>query len=246
MNRERRKQALIKLSHLIKQDVDRERKSKHGLENLSRAIKQTPNFGAEDSNQTVAEKLYHMKSMLTYLEGARYKVQNALAELDSRPKTGHPLAPHITITRDKSGLQQSILKVPLWLKEQWGETEQSPISEKSLKSNKSDQNEPDWNDRGTADGNSNQPDSDFDEFSSQGSSAGGLCTDDSPVQPIAHCKALYAYTPNLSDELALHPGDILSVYRQQDDGWWLGECNGSVGIFPATYVETLPLNVIKC
>ncbi|KAI4465241.1 sh3 domain-containing [Holotrichia oblita] len=250
MNRERRKQALIKLSHLVKQDIDREKKSKHGLENLSRAIKQTPNFGAEDSNQTVAEKLYHMKSMLTYLEGARFKVQNALAELDSRPKTGHPLAPHITITRDKSGLQQSVLKVPLWLKEQWGEPEQSPVSEKSLKSNKSDNfadhSDPDWNDRGTADGNSNQPDSDFDEFSSQGSSAGGLCTDDSPVQPIARCKALYAYTPNLSDELALHPGDILSVYRQQDDGWWLGECNGSVGIFPATYVETLPANVIKC
>lgn len=52
-----------------------------------------------------------MKSMLTYLEGARYKLQNALAELDSRPRTGHPLAPHITITRDKSGLQQSVLKV---------------------------------------------------------------------------------------------------------------------------------------
>lgn len=49
--------------------------------------------------------------MLTYLEGARYKVQNALAEMDSRPKTGHPLASHINITRDKSGLQQSILKV---------------------------------------------------------------------------------------------------------------------------------------
>lgn len=49
--------------------------------------------------------------MLTYLEGARYKLQNALAELDSRPRTGHPLAPHITTTRDKSGLQQSVLKV---------------------------------------------------------------------------------------------------------------------------------------
>lgn len=55
--------------------------------------------------------LLQMKSMLTYLEGSRYKVQNALGELDSRPKTGHLLAPHITITRDKSGLQQSILKV---------------------------------------------------------------------------------------------------------------------------------------
>lgn len=49
--------------------------------------------------------------MFTYLEAARYKVQNALAELDSRPRSGHTLAPYITVTRDKSGLQQSILKV---------------------------------------------------------------------------------------------------------------------------------------
>ncbi|KAF2902208.1 hypothetical protein ILUMI_03984 [Ignelater luminosus] len=243
MNRERRKQALIKLLQLVRQDIERERKSKNGLENLSKAMKQTPNFGAEESQQNVSEKLYHMKSMLTYLEGARYKVQSALAELDSRPRAGHPLAPHITITRDKSGLQQSVLKVPQWLRDEWIEPELSPLSEKSVKSDHisdSDLPEPDWTDRGAADGNSNQPDSDFDEFSSQGSSSGGLCnTEESPVQPIAQCKALYAYTPNLPDELTLHPGDILSVYRKQEDGWWLGECNGSVGIFPATYVETL-------
>ncbi|RZB39528.1 nostrin [Asbolus verrucosus] len=186
MNRERRKQALVKLLHLIRQDIERERKSKNGLENLSKAIKQTPNFGAEDSQQSVSEKLYHMKSMLTYLEGARYKVHNALAELDSKPRSGHPLAAHITITRDKSGLQQSILKC---------------------------------------------------------SSADNVCNgEDNPVQPIAHCKALYAYTPNLTDELALQPGDFLSVYRQQDDGWWLGECKGNVGIFPATYVELINSN----
>lgn len=248
MNRERRKQALIKLLHLIRQDIERERKSKNGLEKLSRAMKQTPNFGAEDSQQSVTEKLYHMKSMLTYLEGARYKVQSALAEIDNRQKNTHPLAPHITITRDKSGLQQSVLKVPQWLKEEWLESDKSPISEKSSKSNKSDNSDPhindvddpEWPDRGAADGNSNQPDSDFDEFSSQcSSSPGNHNQEDLPVQPIAKCKALYPYTPNLTDELPLKPGDILSVYRQQDDGWWLGECNGNVGIFPATYVEII-------
>ncbi|XP_018325019.1 uncharacterized protein LOC108736906 isoform X2 [Agrilus planipennis] len=234
MNRERRKQALIKLLHLIRQDIERERKSKNGLENLSKAMKQTPNFGAEDSQQNVSEKLYHMKSMLTYLEGARYKVQSALFELDNRPKAGHPLAPHITITRDKSGLQHSVLKVPQWLREEWTETERSPVSEKSEKSEYySDgellEPEPDWTDRGAAD----------DEFSSQTSSTDGNCDEGAPLNPIATCRALYAYTPNLPDELTLHPGDILSVYRKQDDGWWLGECDGNVGIFPATYVENV-------
>ncbi|XP_074039678.1 nostrin isoform X1 [Leptinotarsa decemlineata] len=249
MNRERRKQALVKLLHLIRQDIERERKSKNGLEVLSKAIKQTPSFGSEDSQQSVIEKLHDMTSMLIYLEGAKYKVQSTLAELDSRPKTGHPLAPHITITRDKSGLQQSILKVPQWLRDEWCDGDKSPVSEKSTKSEKSDNSDPhindvydqDWLDRGAADGNSNQPDSDFDEFSSQCSSSGGnICsTEESPVQPIGTCRAIYPYTPNMNDELALKPGDILSVYRQQDDGWWLGECNGNVGIFPATYVEVI-------
>lgn len=55
--------------------------------------------------------------MLTYLEGARYKLQSALLELDHKPRGSHPLAPHIQITRDRTGLQQSVLKVPLWLKD---------------------------------------------------------------------------------------------------------------------------------
>jgi len=59
--------------------------------------------------------------MLTYLEGARYKLQSALLELDHKQRTSHPLAPHIQITRDRTGLQQSILKVPLWLKNNEGE-----------------------------------------------------------------------------------------------------------------------------
>uniref|UniRef100_A0A6P7GED8 Uncharacterized protein LOC114336326 n=1 Tax=Diabrotica virgifera virgifera TaxID=50390 RepID=A0A6P7GED8_DIAVI len=247
MNRERRKQALVKLLQLIRQDMERERKSKIGLENLSKAIQQTPSFGSEDSQQSVIEKLYHMKSMLTYLEAAKHKVQNALSELDSRPRISHPLASHITITRDKSGLQQSVLKVPQWLRDEWCETDKSPVSQKSTRSNQSDNSDPhnndvddsDWLVRGSADGNSNQPDSDFDEFSSQCSSTGdNVCTtEDPPVNPIATCRAIYAYTPNMNDELLIKTGDIITVYRQQDDGWWLGECNGSVGIFPATYVE---------
>lgn len=54
--------------------------------------------------------------MLAYLEGARFKLQSALLELDHKPRGSHPLAPHIQITRDRTGLQQSILRVPLWLK----------------------------------------------------------------------------------------------------------------------------------
>ncbi|XP_013184945.1 nostrin isoform X1 [Amyelois transitella] len=115
MNRERRKQALMKILQLVKQDIERERKSKQGLEKLSMAIKQTPTFGNDDSQQNVADKLYHVRSMLTYLEAVRYKITSSLNDLDSRPPVKHPLATHIQVVRDKQGLQQSVLKVPPWL-----------------------------------------------------------------------------------------------------------------------------------
>lgn len=43
--------------------MEREKKSKVGLENLSKAIKQTPSFGSEDSQQSVIEKLYHVRKI---------------------------------------------------------------------------------------------------------------------------------------------------------------------------------------
>lgn len=109
MNRERRKQSLVKLLQLIRQDLERERKSRSGLKGFSQTVN-------NPDNQNITDKLYHIRSMLTYLEGARYKLQSALLELDHRPRGSHPLAQHIQITRDRTGLQQSILKVPLWLK----------------------------------------------------------------------------------------------------------------------------------
>jgi hypothetical protein len=38
------------------------------------------------------------------------------------------------------------------------------------------------------------------------------------------------------------PGDEINIHDKQEDGWWLGEMNGVIGIFPATYVEELPLD----
>ncbi|EDW86200.2 uncharacterized protein Dwil_GK16231 [Drosophila willistoni] len=109
MNRERRKHALIKLLQLVKTDLERERRSRDGLRGLSQSLN-------NQEHQNITDKLYHIRSMLTYLEGARLKLHSALLELDHKPRTTHPLAQHIQITRDRTGLQQSILKVPTWLK----------------------------------------------------------------------------------------------------------------------------------
>ncbi|XP_043513984.1 uncharacterized protein LOC122530768 isoform X1 [Frieseomelitta varia] len=51
--------------------------------------------------------------------------------------------------------------------------------------------------------------------------------------------ALYCYSPNQPDELSLHPGDVINVFRKMSDGWYQGEklLNGEQGWFPGNYTK---------
>ncbi|XP_012241266.1 uncharacterized protein LOC100749682 isoform X1 [Bombus impatiens] len=51
--------------------------------------------------------------------------------------------------------------------------------------------------------------------------------------------ALYYYSPNQPDELSLHPGDIINVFRKMSDGWYQGGklLNGEQGWFPGNYTK---------
>ncbi|XP_043204297.1 SH3 domain-containing kinase-binding protein 1-like isoform X9 [Amphibalanus amphitrite] len=54
------------------------------------------------------------------------------------------------------------------------------------------------------------------------------------------CKALFSYTPDKADELALKLNDIIDVLEDVEPGWWKGSLNGKVGVFPSNFVEELP------
>lgn len=60
MNRERRKQSLVKLLQLIRQDLDRERRSRNSLKGFSQTFE--PNV---EGNQNIADKLYHVSWIIT-------------------------------------------------------------------------------------------------------------------------------------------------------------------------------------
>nr|2NWM_A Chain A, Vinexin [Homo sapiens] len=42
-------------------------------------------------------------------------------------------------------------------------------------------------------------------------------------------------------ELTLQKGDIVYIHKEVDKNWLEGEHHGRLGIFPANYVEVLPL-----
>merc|ERR1712037_486051 len=51
--------------------------------------------------------------------------------------------------------------------------------------------------------------------------------------------ALYDYQAMADDEISFDPNDIITNIEMVDEGWWIGECRGKFGLFPANYVETL-------
>jgi myosin-1 len=56
---------------------------------------------------------------------------------------------------------------------------------------------------------------------------------------LPQCRALYDYEAQEADELALTTGQIVTIIKKNDDGWWLGTLNGKRGVFPGNYVEEI-------
>ena len=59
---------------------------------------------------------------------------------------------------------------------------------------------------------------------------------------MSFAKALYDYAGQTDDELSFPEGAIIRILSREtheDDGFWEGEFNGIVGVFPAVLVEDL-------
>lgn len=55
-------------------------------------------------------------------------------------------------------------------------------------------------------------------------------------------RALYSYTAAIPEELGFSKGDVLSVIRLQDDGWWEAEITTTrsrTGLVPSNYLQII-------
>ena len=58
------------------------------------------------------------------------------------------------------------------------------------------------------------------------------------VPGVCTCTALYDYTAQAAGDLTFRAGDVITVYEKTDaNGWWKGELNGVMGVFPGNYVQ---------
>ena len=99
MNRERRKESLERCLHWVRSDLERESRGRRGVENLAKALQESPHFGGEESQLEVHEKLLHLRSMLAFLEMTRVKLHNAANELEPNRyrKVDHPLYKYLEV-----------------------------------------------------------------------------------------------------------------------------------------------------
>lgn len=61
----------------------------------------------------------------------------------------------------------------------------------------------------------------------------------------AYVRALYDYEGQAEEELSFSEGAVIRLLNrdtQTDDGFWEGELNGRVGVFPSVLVEDLTEN----
>jgi hypothetical protein len=55
------------------------------------------------------------------------------------------------------------------------------------------------------------------------------------------CKVLYDYEAQDTIELTIKETDLIVIVKQDPSGWWKGELNGKVGLFPSNFVEEIPV-----
>ncbi|XP_034067980.1 neutrophil cytosol factor 2 [Gymnodraco acuticeps] len=54
--------------------------------------------------------------------------------------------------------------------------------------------------------------------------------------------ALYSYESSNPEDLKFHRGDTITIISRVNQDWLEGQCNGDTGIFPASFVEEVPVN----
>nr|XP_022293722.1 SH3 domain-containing kinase-binding protein 1-like isoform X11 [Crassostrea virginica] len=76
-----------------------------------------------------------------------------------------------------------------------------------------------------------------------------IATEEPPVlkrekpAPVEKAVVRYSYSADNEDELNLKENDIIVILDKdlEDAGWWKGEINGKIGVFPDNFVELIPL-----
>lgn len=113
MNYDRRRNGLETKIKMLSDTLEKQKKTKAGVESLFEAYSETPDYCSEEGQQDVATQLEHANAIINSLTASLCKVQGALAGLNGQSKPHVWLMTYIQTTKDKQGMLQSVLRIPL-------------------------------------------------------------------------------------------------------------------------------------
>ncbi|KAL3969999.1 wingless-type MMTV integration site family, member 1 [Sarotherodon galilaeus] len=259
MDKDRRREAIKLKLQRLDENITKTKKDCEGIEKLMKTYSENPSFSNQKNLEETEQQLDENTLKLDLLEATHYKLSTSLSELEGKPKSHHRFSDSILKWKDKD-CEHSLVQLarPVRLRRTPFRSRQSLrasiiykgpplfVAQQSVDPSKTD------TDQDTSTSTTQES-----ETAESGSTVNGVLephTEEDKGQDkttpelcsIGKCKAIYSFTPEHDDELALNEGDLLDVYSKEENGWWFGMLNGQTGHFPSTYVEELPrLSSIK-
>ncbi|XP_035995273.1 nostrin isoform X2 [Fundulus heteroclitus] len=255
MTQSRRKDAIKLKLQRLEESITKTKKDCEGIEKLMKTYAENPSF-SNQKNLEETEELHDENTLkLDLLEATHYKLSLSISEPEEKSKTFQRFSGSISKWKDKE-CEHSIVQLtrPVKLRRTPFRSRQSLrasiIYKGPIQSPTEPPAQPEPNDTDQIAATTPPQ-----ETAESGGSAGDEalpCSDNKEDETaatpssIGKCKALYNFTPEHDDELAFKEGDLLDLYKKEENGWWIGALNGQKGHFPSTYVEELPvLSTIK-
>ncbi|XP_031568127.1 nostrin-like [Actinia tenebrosa] len=113
MNFDRRKEILENKIRVMTAELEKEKNAKEGIKTLLETYTDNPEYTHQEGQQDVATQWKHATAVIDSLQASLFKLQCALANVCGHDKPTHQLMDYITTTRDKQGVVQSVLRIPL-------------------------------------------------------------------------------------------------------------------------------------
>ncbi|XP_037542356.1 nostrin [Nematolebias whitei] len=246
MSRDRRRDAIMLKLKRLQDSIAKTKKDREGIEKLMKTYTENPSFSNQKNLEDTEELHDECTLKLDLLEATRFKLSLSLSECEGKLKPFQQFSGSIFKLKDKD-CEHSVVQVtrPVKLRRTPFRSRQSLRASIIYKGPVQVLTQPSVEPKPT-DTDPTTSTTASDEKLESSSDEALSDTDKGPdktaeLDSVGKCKALYNFTPEHEDELALKEGDLLDICTKGENGWWLGKLNGQKGHFPSTYVEELPV-----
>ncbi|KAM8856543.1 nostrin isoform 2-T2 [Spinachia spinachia] len=252
MVKDRRKEAIKLKVQRLEDSITKTKKDREGIEKLMRTYSENPSFSNQKNLEETELQIDETTLKLDLLEATRYKLSVSLCDLEGKPKLHHRFSESIVKWKDKD-CEHSVVQLtrPVKLRRS------SFRSRQSLRASIIYKGPVEFGTRlSSVDASPSADDRDPSAASTAGAECGCVSDVNGHLPPtgggkehaqvalelcsVGACRALYDFTPERDDELTLKEGDLVDIYKKEENGWWFGKLHKKKGHFPSTYVEELP------